>query len=208
MKATTLLQAVHSMGRMNYPDASKKWITVMHQLGSRIGLAHGVAMSSVGKLDMMLRQLESEHLEELALPEESEDASFITDQISVFSDSWLLAAYEVIRAARAQGATDPKIVSLYEQLTLARIPVAKAEISGADRYKNKHKVLPNLMLYPVGDGPDNSPKAYAHDGSYIVPKGVCAETGAIVWYPIDLASQQTVAVCRRDLSDSFLGLFD
>lgn len=207
MKAYELLQGVYLMGVASYPDETRKWITVMHRLRSQVGVAHTANMSSVGKLDIMLRQLEHEHLEWLAAPQRNETA-LITDQISVLSDSWLLAAYEVVRAAKAQGCSEPRLVELYEQLTLARIPVAKAEISGADRYRNKHKQLPQLMLYPVGDGPDNSPKAYAHDGSYVVPKGVCAATGATVWFPIDLTSQQTVDICRRDLSDSFLALYD
>ncbi len=207
MKAYELLQRVYMMGVNSYPDETSKWITVMHRLGSQAGVAHTISMSSISKLDIMLRQLESEHLQWLKAPQH-DGFTMITDQIGILSDSWLLSAYEVVRAVRAQGTTDPRLIKLYEQLTLARIPVAKAEISGADRYRNKHKQLPDLMLYPVGDGPDNSPKAYSHDGSYIVPKGICGETGAMVWFPVDLASRQTVDICRRDLSDSFLKLFD
>ncbi|CAN7187895.1 hypothetical protein LJR098_000428 [Rhizobium sp. LjRoot98] len=204
MKATALLQAIYTMGLVNYPNEARKWVNVMNTLGVVAGRAHSLSVSEVSKLDLMLRQLEQEHLEEIIGPEKQ--FSFATDLICTLSDSWLLASYEPIRAACEQTRTrkEPyeRLDSFHRRLALVRIPIAKAEIKDAQRLK------PTLMLYPIGDGDDNSGKLYAHDGSYIVPKGVCAETGATVWYPIDLKTQKTVAICRRDLSDEFLGLFD
>jgi hypothetical protein len=36
----------------------------------------------------------------------------------------------------------------------------------------------------------------------------CGETGAALWWPVDITKGETVAICRRNLSDEMLALFD
>lgn len=205
MKATALLEGVYALGLANYPAVASDWVNVMHRLGATAGVAHTLSVSATSKLDIMLRQLESEHWEAIRAAQ-GESAGFATDLIGVLADSWVQSGYEPIRAACEQARNRKeehvKLAALHYRLALVRVPIAKAEIKDAKRLK------PQLMLHPIGDGPDNSPKPYVADGTYIMPKGVCGETGATVWYPVDLKSNQTVAICRRDLSDEFLALFD
>ncbi|KSV85205.1 hypothetical protein D9M68_316630 [compost metagenome] len=204
MKATVLIQSIYLLGLNNHPEAAKKWVSVMHSLGAMTGVAHSLSISTASKLDLILRQLESEHWDDINTSQ-GDRLSFATDLISALSDSWILASYEPIRAAceqlRDRDEQNSKLSDLHYRLALVRMPIAKAEIKDAKRQK------PEMLLHPVGEG-DPSPKSYAADGSYIVPKAVCGATGATVWYPIDLKVRQTVAICRRDLSDEFLALFE
>lgn len=212
MRTNDLLQAALRMSAENHSDVRKRWVDLTHRLGAQVGVAHLATLASNGRFDMMLRQLEAEALEDIQNPPAREN-DFTFDFMLALSESWVLRSYEVIRSACEQAqntgeAIPDKFKVLKDRLALVRIPIAKAEIGGADRYRKINKKLPDLALFPVGDGPDNGAKDYAHDGSYVIPRGICIETGAIVWYPIDLKSQQTVDVCRRDLSDEFLALFD
>ncbi len=208
MKANALLQGIYVLGLTNYRDEASKWATVALKCHSEFGGAHSHAVSGISQLDIMLRELEREQAE--AVPG-ADDAFLSHGLITTLSDAWLLASYEVVRAAKAQkgaAGTTNRMKFLHEQLALARMPIAKAEISGADRHRQKSGGLPALMMHPVGEGDDNSAKPYAHDGSYVVPKAMCSQTGTIIWYPFDLSTQRTIAVSRLDLSNQFLALFD
>lgn len=212
MRTTKLLQAALGLSTRNHSAVHERWIAVTHKLGSQAGVAHLATLASNGRFDIILRQLEAEVLEDIRNPP-TEEADFSFDFMLALSESWMLRSYEVIRSACEQAQSKETAIldrfkAVRDRFALVRIPVAKAEIGGADRYKRAHKKLPELELVAVGGGPDSRVKAYAHDGSYVVPRGICRETGAIVWYPIDLKTQTTVAVCRRDLSDEFLALFD
>jgi hypothetical protein len=41
-----------------------------------------------------------------------------------------------------------------------------------------------------------------------MPRGLCEGTGAALWWPVDMTTRETVAICWRDLSDEMLVLFD
>lgn len=205
MTATELLLAAHGMAMASGEELNKKWISISFKLGSIAGNAHVIALQRNGRLDLMLRLLEAERLEQIN-DDPSKEPTWSLDLQCALSENWILSAYEVARAAkepiRASGNDASRLFALEHRLALVRMPVAKGVIQGMNM--RRHKDDPP-MLVKAGD---DTPRRYEDDGSYIAPCGLCAETGAVLWYPVDMAKRETVTICRRDLSDEMLALFD
>ncbi|MCH8685875.1 hypothetical protein [Pedomonas mirosovicensis] len=203
--ATELLLAAYGMAMASDEELHKKWISVSFALGARAGNVHIIAAQRIGRLDMLLRLLEGERLKRMegGPPKEPD---FSLDVQSALSESWLLSAYEVVRAAKEQlkrrGEERPNLLVLEHRLAIVRMPIAKGEIQGMNQKANRENPP---MLVKAGD---DTPEAYQDDGSYILPRGLCGEVGAVVWYPVDMMTRETIAICRRDLSDEMLALFD
>ncbi|GAK70698.1 hypothetical protein RRU01S_13_00360 [Agrobacterium rubi TR3 = NBRC 13261] len=198
MKATTLLEKVYLIGLANFRNEASAW-SKLSLTFSKFGVAHSITVMNMSKLDIMLRQLERELVAEFA-NSQYDDNSFSTGLIVALSDAWLLGIYEAIRAARDMKPVEEKLDALYAALTLVRIPVAKAQLAGANRK------FPSLLMVPAGDEVDDNQKPYAHDGSYLVASNCCTQTGAKVWYPFNLKTQKTDRISRIELSDQFLAL--
>ena len=201
MRATDHLQLACFMGMERHPELQRRWIDVMHNVGSQWGVAHMIPLASNNRIDLLLRQLEQEQLEKVQ-DLSSDDADFSDDLMLALAESWVLRSYEVIRAAaeqaRRRGETNEKLAALKYRLGLVRMPIAKAEIKDA---KAKEPMLDVL-------GGERNPRPYKNDGSYIIPRGSCGTTGSVMWWPIDIKRMTTVEIRRRELSDEFLSLFD
>lgn len=204
MNATDLLLAAYGVAIASDEELHKKWISVSYALGAVAGNAHVIALQRNGRLDLMLRLLERERLERMK-DDPSKEPIWSLDLQSSLSENWLLSAYEVARAAKkpfkASGKDVSRLLALEHRLALVRMPIAKGVIQGMDR--KPHKDNPPMLL----KAGDDTPELYQDDGSYMAPCSLCAETGAILWYPVDMTTRETVAVCRRDLSDEMLALF-
>ena len=198
MNATELLLAAQALGTSQHYDLNSAWVTLSHSFANIAGPVHMVGFQANGRLDILLRQLESEALEILALPSETQPLLFI-DQLSLLSEAWVIKTYEMVHAAcqqlRLKGQTDDALRALKYRLGLVRMPMAKAEIQMADKMKTP------LML-GLGDGSELEP--YAADGSYIMPRRICGQTGSFQWIAVDVRSQSNVEISRRDLADEML----
>jgi hypothetical protein len=207
MDAGTHIDSALMIALRDQSELHRKWIVVRHALIGRYGVAN-FRVAADARIDLLLRQLESELTTRMREGTEEAPESFCFDMQVALSEHWLMSCYEIIRSccqfARNREMSVPKLKALRDQLSLVRTPLAKYEIDKTRQKKPKIELVP----VPVSEGADNSPRLYDTDGSYILPKGVCQETGAIVWYPIDIKKQETVVVCRRDLSDAMLALFD
>lgn len=78
------------------------------------------------------------------------------------------------------------------------MPLAKAEIQ-----QPKKATDPIVLVHE--DGSD--PKEYANDGTYVVPRQVCADTGSATWCPVDVTTGQSAPIRRIDLSNELLNIF-
>jgi hypothetical protein len=198
MSTTKLVLAAQALGISNNYDLNSAWTKLSHSFASIAGPVHGIGFQANGRLDILLRQLEAEALEIFALPADKRPMLFI-DQLSLFSEAWVIKTYEMVRAAcqqlRRKGETDEALGTLKHRLGLVRMPMAKAEIQMADRMKTP------LML-GLGDGSETKP--YIADGSYIMPRTICGQTGSFCWVAVDIPSQRNVAISRRDLADELL----
>lgn len=205
MTATELLLAAYGIGMARDPGLHKRWISISHKLGPFAGTIHAVSLQRAGRLDMLLRVLEVERLE-MMKTEPSSGPGWSLDLQFALSENWLFSAYEVARAAKkplqASGEDASRLLAFEHRLALVRMPLAKGVIQGMDR--KPHRGRPP-MLVKAGD---DTPEHYQDDGSYMTPHALCEETGAALWLPVDIAKGQTVAICRRDLSDEMLALFD
>lgn len=189
------------MGMRNHDDVHLRWIKVQHRFASLAGVATLATFASNSRFDLLLRQIEVEQHAALSQPLSGE--GWIDDFAIALAESWVLRSYEMVRVAcahlKSRRETNDRLQRLHERLALVRMPVAKAEIRGANR-------SPEPIVLVLRDGSD--PRNYEADGSYIIPRGLCGATGAVMWWPIDIKSGVAIEVCRRDLSDEFLALFD
>ncbi|MFD1942739.1 hypothetical protein [Paradevosia shaoguanensis] len=199
----TLLEAAMRKGIAAHPELHKKWIEVQYRFGALAGHATLLSFAMNTRVDMLLRTLEAENLERSTSDMEP-DVDLAGDLFLSLSESWVTRCYELVRVAReritARGdATPERLAHLLYQLELVRMPIDKGEIAKAIYHKGEPLVLTRE------DG--SEPQPYTK-GSFIVQRGLCGQSGAAMWWPIDLRTQQTVEVCRRDLSDWLVGLFD
>ena len=186
-------------------ELHKRWISVSFKLGAIAGAVHTLSVQRIGRLDMLLRLLEDERLERTK-DDPANEPDWSLDLQFALSENWLLSAYEVARTAKEmlKRRSDklPRLLTLENRLALVRMPIAKGEIQGMNQRTNRDNPP---MLVRAGD---NTPEPYQADGSFIMPKSLCAETGSALWHPVDMTIVQTVAICRRDLSNELLGLFE
>lgn len=205
MRATDHLSIAFGLAMNREEGRNEKWISISFKLAEVAGSVHTIALQRIGRLDLMLRLLERERLEAIKGPPSSQVDLSLDLQFSL-SENWLLSVYEVARATKEQlkrkGDEMPKLSALEHRLALVRMPVAKAEIRGMHVKANRDNPP---MLARIGD---IEGEPYQADGSYMIPRSLCQETGAALWYPVDIALKQAVAICRHDLSDEMLALFD
>lgn len=205
MSATELISRAFALGIRRDQGLHEKWISISFELGPIAGTIHMVSLQRLGRLDMLLRLLEDERLE-LLIKRPNSDPDLSLDLQSALSENWLFSAYEIARAAKKpfkdSGKDATRLLSLEHRLALVRMPLAKGVIQGMDRRENRENPP---LLFKEGE---DEPELYKGNGTYIMPHGICGETGAAVWCPFDISKGETIAICRRDLSDEMLALFD
>lgn len=198
MSVTSLVASGYCLAIDSQPDLHQAWIKQSFQLSGIAGVAHLAALQSSHRLDLLLRQLEAEYE---PAPEGLVD--FSLDMRFSLSECWVLRVYEVIRAAaaqlRAKHEKHEKLADLKHRLGLVRMPIAKGEIQQPNKAAG-----PIVLVHE--DGTD--PKEYVNDGSYVVPRQVCAETGSPMWCPVNVITGESSQIRRIDLSNELLGLFD
>ena len=200
MNATDHIGKAFAIGLAQEQEIHSKWVAIAGKLATISGVAHWGSSASDSRLDLLLLAMERDCLEHLKNPKPHE---FILshDIFMSLSECWVLRTYEVIRAAweRSGKPIEGKLSQFKHRLGLVRVPIAKGEIQHPKNFKE------TILLGKMGE-PESAP--YAPNGSYIIPRTVCLETGAVMWVTIDVKSHQSVEICRRDLSNEFLALFD
>jgi hypothetical protein len=203
-RATDLIHSAYILGMKEHAEIHEQWVATSFKIAEIAGNAHLMATQQIGRLDLMLRQIERERLEIMKCNSSSDVDITLELQMSL-STSWVLRTYEIVRAGKEQlerlGTANLKLKAIERRLAIARMPIAKGEIRGMKILANKRNPP---MLVKVGDP---APMPYEADGSYIVPCSLCTATGSVVWHPVDIDSRQAVAICRRDLSGELLGIF-
>lgn len=184
-------------------DAQKElheaWNKQSFKVSEISGIGHLAAIQSSNRLDLLLRQLEAEYE-----PAPEGLADFSLDFRFGLAECWVLRVYEIIRAAsmqlRLNGKANEKVATLKQRIGLVRIPMAKVEIQGMGK-KNSPVIV---LTHEDGTGA----KEYANDGTYVIPRQVCADTGSPMWCPVNVNTNKSEQIRRIDLSNEFLTLFD
>jgi hypothetical protein len=205
MPASDLLENAFLVALSNQPELHKKWVRLSHRVAGIAGANHLLALQQNYRLDLLLRQLEDERLARMQAPP-AHEVDWTLEIQSSLSQAWVLRAYEVIRVTkdrlRKNGRPNEKVTALAHRLAVVRMPIAKGQIEGMLKRANRENPP---ILVRAGE---TEAFPYADDGTYNMPSGLCGETGAVMWWPVDVTAGETVAICRRDLSDEFLALFD
>ena len=206
MRVTDLISTAFRIATTSDSTRYSKWIDISHKLARDAGTTHIVMLQRVGSLDMLLRLLETERREMLKDQHQTQFDMSLDLQLA-WSESWIFSAYEVLRSAKQRlidksASEASRLLTIEHRLALVRIPLAKGEIKDMDKKANKAN--PPMLQVENGD----IPEPYKNDGSYILPRGICPSTGAVMWLPADMKTRKTVPICRRDLSDEILSLFD
>lgn len=198
MRVTDLATTAYVAGLESQQELHQAWIKQSFKLAEIAGIAHIATIQANNRLDLLIRKLEAEW-------EEPSDGTvdLSLDLRYSLSECWVLRAYEVVRAAAqqlgGQGAANERLAALKHRLGVVRMPMAKAEIQQA-----KKAAEPIVLVYEDGTGA----KEYASDGTYVMPRQVCADTGSAMWCPVDVTTGQSSQIRRIDLSNELLGLFD
>jgi len=199
MNITELVANGYMAALDSQQELHQAWIKQSHKLAAIAGVAHLGAIQSGNRLDLLLRQLEAEYE-----PAPQGIADFSLDLRYSLAECWVLRMYEIIRAAsvqlRIKGEENAKLTALKHHMGVVRMPIAKGEIQGM----NKKAAQPIMLVYEDGTGATE----YANDGTYVVPRQVCADTGSPMWCPVDIITGQSAQIRRIDLSNELLGLFD
>lgn len=197
MRVSDLITLAFNLSSIAQRELHIAWIAHSLELSKVAGDAHVVNAQRNGDLDLLLRRLDEE-----ADKKGSGSIDFCLSIRSSFSNTWVLSAYEMVRAASEQmklkKQEDKKLEALKYRLGLVRMPTAKGQIQGKERDTRR-------MVLAHADGSDR--KNYANDGSYMTPIGICPETGSAVWCPVDAKKGQSVPIRRIDLSNELLALF-
>ncbi|MCW4461348.1 hypothetical protein OK349_06485 [Sphingomonas sp. BT-65] len=198
MGITDLVATGYLMCLDSKKDLHSAWISQSFKLAAIAGEAHIASIQANNRLDLLLRALEEEWEQP---PEAVIDYSL--DLRYSLSECWVLRSYEVVRAAAQQlyqnGDANEKVAAIKHRLGLVRMPVAKAEIQQARKVTD-----PIVLVHEDG----SNPKEYANDGSYVIPRQVCADTGSAMWCPVDVLTGESVQIRRIDLSSELLTLLD
>ncbi|WFU62699.1 hypothetical protein [Bradyrhizobium brasilense] len=217
---TPLIEAAFLSAWQKYPVEHQAWTDLSWRLAGRVSVVPmSTSLQRAGNLDLVLRAMEDEFASST-----SEPTMYAFHFQKMFSEAWLMSVYETIRAlrqredevARAARSKDsdytrydisstPSFVSIFRDLELLRMPIAKYEI--AKDHQIKDPILFD-MIAPSGDATGSY--AY-HPGdparTHIVPSGLSARK-SVTWLALDHAGPSEHSVERRDLADRLLRLKD
>lgn len=192
-----LLKAIYDISYYNHTDVDARWTDLAARVTAECGEDIGPALTRAHSIDIILRELETELLG-IINSAGDETPALSVDILMALSDSWLLTSYEILRAMCQKTGDDKsgraKFVDFHDRLELIRLPIAVGTIRGTDPGREEQHV------YPLDE-------AAVRDNS-IIHKEVCGETGAVIWFPIDRGARNTIPICRRDLSNEFLALYE
>jgi hypothetical protein len=110
--------------------------------------------------------------------ENSENVALFTAQCSALSTYWIFGFYEVLRKLKRESKLKfPALESIFHEVSVIRMPLAKHEVKGAPGYR-KTGHYPSSIYKP--------------------------ETGKIGWSVFDPKKEAMTEVIRRDVADRFL----
>ncbi|UWU65541.1 hypothetical protein [Bradyrhizobium sp. NC92] len=221
---SSLVEAAFSIASTKYRAEHTAWIELSVRLAGRVSIAPMMAnLQRIGSLDLTLRAMEDEALD--ARNKGAQTAGgFAFHYQMMFSETWTVAAYEILRAvrqreteaanaARSKGTTPaPDDVSnladfkrAFTDLELLRVPMAKYELAG----ERKMKSSLTMQSFPL-NGDDSDFSVYDKDDparTHIMPTGL-SDRLSVMWQVLDHSGPKAHWVERRDLADRLLALKD
>jgi hypothetical protein len=207
-----LLNGLFNVARAKYKAEKEAWVQLSSCLSGRFNLLTAVqSIQREGDLDLLLRCLE----DEFNTNNDAPGVDFSSHYQMMFSEMWIVGCYEILRAfkqrdreaAEARRATSGvselgEFESIFADLELLRMPIAKFEIAKDDKLRQPRP------MRRVGEGEAKPIEFYdPKDPSrfHIMSKGV-SRRGSAVWLALDGRDLGQHWVERRDLADRLLSL--
>ena len=215
---SSLLNALFNATLAKYGAEYEAWVQLSYRLSGRFKL--DTAVSSIqreGSLDILLRCLEDEFNTKRGASENKEPpgVDFSYHYQMMFSETWIVGCYEILRAFRQRDSEAKKagratsgvselneFKSIFSDLELLRMPIAKFEIA------KDNKLEQPLPMRRFGD--DGTKPIEYYDPKdpgrfHTMPKGMSAR-GSAVWLALDIQNSREHWIERRDLADRLLSL--
>jgi hypothetical protein len=200
------------LAKAKYPVESTAWTNLSGVLAGRFSLP--VAMINFqrqGDLDVLLRCMEDEF--EANRISEAQAPDFTLHYQLMLSETWVVACYEILRAFRQRDSeSNPSndavsgldaFKSIFADLELLRMPIAKFEIAKENRIKQPL----SMKAYPSNNDASDDRVYDRKDPtrSYIMQTGL-SPRGSMTWLALDHSVPREYWIERRDLSDRLLAL--
>jgi hypothetical protein len=207
------------VARAKYQGCHGEWTNLSCLLSGRFCLFNSmISIQRYGDIDLLLRCIEDEfEANKAAEATDTAGVDFTFHYQIMLSENWIVGIYEIFRAFRqrddearklgklgSDGVSDiPNFKSIFADLELLRIPLAKYEIA-----KDKKMSQPAVMEpFPPSSG---SATKYIYDKddpnrNHIMPTGISSR-GSVMWLAFDHRQSREYWIERRDLADRILSL--
>jgi hypothetical protein len=203
MTVTQLITEAFVLARSRYPEIHKAWISTSVQLGGLLpSTLFMLSLQRAGDLDMVLRCMEDDYVPP------SEGAGELSGHYqSMLSEHWIGAVYEIFRLLieRKLTSDNDAITGLAHHLRLLRIPLEKHEIA-ADKKLSGPLVM---ARYPPNNNEADNYYVYSKSDAqraHGMLSGLSSR-GSMMWQVIDLESNISYWLERRDLSERIVALW-
>jgi hypothetical protein len=204
MQVSQLLLSAFNIARLEQVELNKTWIKASLNIGFRF--RNSLISSSVqkaGELDLLLRCLENEFKSSTTNQDDAQ--MFVFNILITFSELWIGSIYEIVRLIQDRKVVSSESLStLYNDLTLLRVPLMKHEIA-KERKMNEPLVF---KKYPHNND-ETDLYTYSREDPYrghIMLMGV-SPRGSVMWNVIDITKRSEFWVERLALSERFISIF-
>jgi hypothetical protein len=209
------IASAFQIARAKYNVEHVSWTNLSFRLAGRFSLP--IAMISLqrqGDLDLLLRCMEDEfQANKVAETADKLGDDFTFHYQMMLSESWVVGCYEILRAFRQRddegnlGADGVSALeafkSIFADLELLRMPIAKYEIAKDNRMKEPltlRAIPPNIDATDVHIYDKKDPTR-----SHIMPAGM-SDRGSMMWLVLDHSVPREYWVERRALADQLLAI--
>lgn len=180
------------------PAVHGQWLFVEYEWTMRFGQGLRSRFSEMIELDLILRKMEQDRMR-VGGPHHR-DLRRADAQLLAISESWILLAHDLVRAARTDAMRRKQPIPARIRQLFTRLDPLRPMLAG------RVESLAAPFWIGLAVGTDQTATAGFEHG--LVPRAICESTGGLVWWPVAPGSAITVETRRRSLSDAFLSAFE
>jgi hypothetical protein len=206
------IKSAFLLAKAKYPIENTAWTNLSGVLAGRSSLP--IAMINFqrqGDLDLLLRCMEDEFGNNKA--DEALGPDFTLHYQLMLSETWVVACYEILRAFRQRDSESDlgddsvsgltKFKSVFADLELLRMPIAKFEIAKEKKIKQPL----SLKAYPLNnDATDTRVYDRGDPTRSCFMQTSFSPRGSVMWLALDHSVPRQYWVERRELADRLLSL--
>lgn len=209
MSVSDLIAQAFATATQEHLGIHRSWIILSSRWGGRLPQSRlRSTIQNHGRLDMLLRSMESENASNL-----HSFAPGSINELVYLSESWIISTYETIRIIHERTSLFPDNTDLNNLKTdfdLLRMPLAKHEIPSDTKLRSPltmktHKrrgLKRTVYIYPSYDKAKRESKDW-QSRAHIMPSATSVR-GSIMWKATDWKTGTSPWIERQSLSDRIL----